>query len=78
MYDGFGLLRGGHSSESWGTDEPMGNPGQHGCYTDAGTGLVLMTYRHYDPASARFLSRDPMGYDAGANLWSYAGCLTRI
>ena len=60
--------------------DPVGAFGQWGVYTDkeltaggATAGLPLMTYRFYDPYTMRFLSRDPLDYDAGLNLYTYAG-----
>ncbi|MFT4035454.1 MAG: RHS repeat-associated core domain-containing protein [Patulibacter sp.] len=39
-----------------------------------GTGLVHMGMRDYDPVTARFASRDPLGLGGGdPNLYSYAG-----
>ena len=32
-----------------------------------------MRHRHYDPTLGRFLSRDPIGFAGGMNLYSYAG-----
>ena len=32
-----------------------------------------MTHRYYDPQTGRFLTRDPMGYDGGINLYGYVG-----
>ena len=49
----------------------MGYGEQWGNYTDLETGLVLMTYRYYNPYEARFLTRDPMGYEGGLNLYAY-------
>ena len=41
---------------------------------DRATGLYHYDARYYDPATARFLSRDPLGFAAGdANLVRYAG-----
>ena len=37
------------------------------------SGLYLMGHRHYDPSTQRFLSRDPIGFAGGLNLFSYAG-----
>ena len=37
------------------------------------SGLYLMGHRHYDPTTQRFLSRDPIGFAGGLNLYSYAG-----
>jgi RHS repeat-associated protein len=45
--------------------------GQFGYYTDPETGLVLCTYRYYDPGTGRWISRDPAGYGGGVNLYGY-------
>jgi RHS repeat-associated protein len=36
------------------------------------SGLYLMGHRHYDSSLGRFLSRDPIGFAGGLNLYSYA------
>jgi RHS repeat-associated protein len=48
-------------------------PGYTGHVHDAGSGLVYMQQRYYDPAVGRFLSVDPVGVDlaAGANFNRY-------
>ena len=40
---------------------------------DSETGLLLLTHRYYDPAEGRFLTRDPIGYAGGMNLYGYVG-----
>ena len=50
----------------------MGFGGQYGYYTDRETGLVLMGHRYYDPGTGRFLTRDPIGYGGGMNLYGFA------
>ena len=40
---------------------------------DAATGLYYMRARYYDPTLGGFISRDPIGYDDGANLYAYCG-----
>ena len=52
---------------------PIGFGGQYGYYTDLETGLVLMTNRYYDPGTGRFLTRDPIGYGGGINLYGFVG-----
>jgi RHS repeat-associated protein len=51
----------------------FGYSGQWGGYTDSETGLVLLTHRFYDPETGRFLTRDPIGYEGGINLYAYVG-----
>ncbi len=52
---------------------PVGFGGQHGYYTDPETGLSLLTHRYYDAGAGRFVSRDPIGYKGGINLYGFAG-----
>lgn len=47
--------------------------GAYGYYTDNSAGQALCTHRWYDPNTARWLSRDPIGYDGGDNLYRYCG-----
>lgn len=51
--------------------EPFGSKAQFGYYTDNETGLQLLTHRYYDPSAGRFLTRDPISYGGGINLYSY-------
>ena len=53
--------------------DPYQYKGQYGYYTDTATGLVLCTYRYYDPQLGRWLTRDPIGYDGGMNQYGYCG-----
>jgi RHS repeat-associated protein len=43
-----------------------------GQYHDHETGLHYNRYRYYDPAVGRFISKDPIGYAGGLNLYAYA------
>jgi len=52
-------------------NEPFGYKGQFGYYTDSETGLQILTHRYYDPANGRFLTRDPIGYNGGTNLYAH-------
>jgi len=47
--------------------------GQWGYYTDVETGILLLTHRYFDPATGRFLTRDPAGCEASVNLYAYVG-----
>ena len=56
------------------TNDPYaGFGGQFGYYTDFETGLQLCTFRYYDSANGRWLTRDPIGYSGGVNLYGYVG-----
>jgi RHS repeat-associated protein len=62
-----------HGSALSGTlSDPFGFKAQFGYYTDIETGLQLLTRRYYDPSSGRFITRDPVSYSGGINLYSYA------
>ena len=50
---------------------PFGYKGQTGAYADSESGLLLMGCRYYAPYVGRFLSRDPSGFGAGANLYGF-------
>ncbi|WP_305888020.1 RHS repeat-associated core domain-containing protein, partial [Burkholderia ubonensis] len=43
-----------------------------GQQVDEETGLHYNRYRYYDPASGRFVSKDPIGLDGGINVYQYA------
>ncbi|MFF0148180.1 RHS repeat-associated protein [Amycolatopsis sulphurea] len=47
---------------------PLRFPGQ---YADLESGLHYNVFRYYDPATARYLSQDPLGMDAGSNPTAY-------
>jgi len=69
LYNAYGKrLAGGGAS-----GDPYGFGGQAGYYTDSETGLSLLGQRYYDPIVSRFLTRDPIGYTGGMNLYRYAG-----
>jgi RHS repeat-associated protein len=52
-YDAYGNLTGRSGTAT----TPLGFAGE---YTDAGTGLVYLRARYYDPATGQFISRDPL------------------
>lgn len=52
---------------------PSGVPlRMQGQYFDLETGLHYNRSRYYDPVSYSFLSQDPLGIDAGSNLYEFA------
>jgi RHS repeat-associated protein len=63
--------------DAWGNplvpkqNDPFGYNAQWRYYTDNETGLILLTHRYYDPTQGRFLTRDPIGYEGGVNLYGY-------
>ena len=65
----------GYPVTSTGTDaNPFQFGGSVGYYSDPlAQGLVLCGQRWYSPGWARWLSRDPIGYDGGADLYGYCG-----
>ncbi len=40
---------------------------------DIETGLYYYTYRYYDPATGRWINRDPIGENGGVNLYGFVG-----
>lgn len=70
IYDSFGAGLGVSPS----TGDPYDGFGaQSGYYTDVETDLILCTWRYYDPTLGRWLTRDPIGYRGGVNLYGYVG-----
>jgi RHS repeat-associated protein len=64
-YDSFGY--------SVATTGSLTNPFRYtGREFDTETGLYFYRARYYDPTNGRFLSEDPIGFDGGVNLYSYA------
>jgi RHS repeat-associated protein len=69
-YDSFGNIT---AQQTYGTaiEELFGYTGQR---RDKSTGLYNMLQRWYDPRTGRWLSEDPIGFDAGdPNLYRYVG-----
>ena len=52
---------------------PHGYKAQWGYYTDVESGILFLTHRYLDPATGRFLTRDPIGVEGGVNLYQYVG-----
>ena len=57
----------------WAQREGLTNPIRfQGQYHDHETGLHYNRYRYYDPRVGRFISKDPISYAGGLNLYAYA------
>lgn len=67
IHEGYGILL-----ASSGDPSSLAFCAQSRYYTDA-TGLNYLKARYYDPTTGRFVSRDPIGYRGGLNVYSYAG-----
>ena len=68
LYDAYGG-RTGTAAQA----DPFGFGAQAVYYADGETGFVLCTHRFYDPTNGRWLTRDPIGYTGGVNLYGYVG-----
>lgn len=60
-----------HGQPVSGGGSPWGFKALWAYTSDSETGLLLLTHRYYDPESGRFLTRDPIGYSGGVNLYAY-------
>lgn len=65
-FDGFGV-----GTNNTAISDPFGFGAVAGYQTDIETGLLLLGHRYYSPINGRFVTRDPIGYDGGINLYSY-------
>jgi len=52
------------------TYNPLRYTGQ---YLDVETGNYYLRARYYDPSAGRFMTRDPIGFAGGINLYTYCG-----
>jgi len=68
-YDPYGVA----STKVEGVSNDFEYTGKHGCLTDDLSGLVLCGQRWYSPVLGRWLSRDPIGFAGGVNLYEYVG-----
>lgn len=81
LVDEDGVERGRWSYSLWGarsgnqvvTDPIDSDMGYTGHYEHVRSNLVTTWYRFYDPAIARWLSRDPIGEEGEMNLYGYVG-----
>ena len=80
MVNSAGTLLGVAGFGAWGKSlnstlpaTPFAWKGQAGQFTDSETGLVYCHRRYYSPKLGRWLSRDPIGFGGGINLYGYCG-----
>ena len=76
-----GSVNGQAATNAWG--EPLrdangnaanaGYGAKFGYIRDAESGFYLCTLRYYDPSAGRWITRDPIGYAGGSNLYGYVG-----
>jgi RHS repeat-associated protein len=71
LFDGYGVRKVASSDPTAPQDPYSGYGGLAGYYTDWETGLCLLGYRYYDVLAGRFLTRDPIGFEGGINLYEY-------
>ena len=74
-----GYVNGHAATNAWG--EPLrdsagnvagaGYGAKFGYIRDAESGFYLCTLRYYDPSAGRWITRDPIGYAGGSNLYGY-------
>ncbi|HEV2471965.1 MAG TPA: RHS repeat-associated core domain-containing protein [Chthonomonadales bacterium] len=68
-FDAFGA----RSTTDTSPDVYSGFEGADGYYSDGETGLELAGYRYYDETAGRFVTRDPVSYAGGVNVYGYVG-----
>ncbi len=54
-----------------GANDPFGYVGAFGYQSHAEMSFLHVGHRYYEPASGRFLQRDPIGLDGGTNVYGY-------
>jgi RHS repeat-associated protein len=73
LFDGYGVRKVASSDPTAPQDPYSGYGGLAGYYADWETGLCLLGFRYYDVLAGRFLTRDPIGFEGGINLYEYVG-----
>ena len=71
QYNAWGEVK--EQRSEWAQRQGLTNPIRfQGQYHDHETGLHYNRYRYYDPRAGRFISKDPISYAGGLNLYAYA------
>lgn len=68
LYDAYGVTYTQQQNQS----TPYRFVGRHGYYSEDESGLVLLGARYYMPKLGRFVTQDPIGHEAGLNIYQYA------
>ena len=71
MYTAFGEIIAGESDR-------YGYAGAYGYQSHDDFPFLHVGHRYYDPATGRFLQRDPIGIRGGANVYAYAALVPTI
>jgi RHS repeat-associated protein len=71
LFDAWGARQVSTSDPTAASDPYSGYNTAAGYITDWETGLQLLGHRYYDPATGRFLNRDPIGMAGGINVYEY-------
>ncbi len=66
-YDGYGRVLYSNGADM----NPFRFGGRYGYYQDGTAEMLLATYRWYSPELSRWMSRDPIGYSGGDNIYTY-------
>ncbi|AGZ37875.1 hypothetical protein PVLB_25480 [Pseudomonas sp. VLB120] len=70
QYKAWGEVR--EERSEWARQQGLSNPIRFpGQYQDCETGLHYNRHRYYEPRQGRFISRDPISYRGGLNLYAY-------
>jgi RHS repeat-associated protein len=76
LTDANGVIQTSYTYEPFGTTAVAGtpnlNPFQYTSRENDSTGLYYYRARYYHPTLQRFISEDPIGFDAGINVYAYA------
>ena len=76
LLDASGAVQTQYTYEPFGATSTSGavsaNPAQYTGRENDGAGLYYYRARYYDPNAGRFISEDPIGFEAGINFYSYA------
>ena len=70
-YNAWGQRNFVYNNGAWPDLLRFGYNARWGYKLDTETGLYYCQHRYYDPANGRWVTRDPIGFDGGLNLYGY-------